>query len=102
MNSTGEVDIEAYGRWFTQTIFGENDNACIDFSFDNDVELHRNISWDSLAVRNNNRQWFYQICTQFGWFRTTADSLFQPFGSSIPIEYFVRFCSDVFGDMCVI
>lgn len=99
MNSNDETDVEAYGRWFTQTVFGENDNDCVDFQFDNDVEIHRNISWDSVGVRSNNRQWFFQTCTQFGWFRTSDNSIFQPFGSSITIDYFLRFCSDVFGEM---
>ncbi|KAJ6645999.1 Thymus-specific serine protease [Pseudolycoriella hygida] len=98
LNSTDETDIEAYGRWFTGHVFGDNDDDCVDFSFDNDVLLHRNTSWDSPAVRSNDRQWFYQTCTEFGWFRTT-DSQFQPFGSSITIDYFLRFCSDVFGEM---
>lgn len=43
------------------------------------------------------RQWYYQLCSEYGWFQTT-DSPFQPFGNRIKLEYFVETCSRVFGD----
>lgn len=97
-----DSDIYAYGQWFIRRMLGENPqpNDCIDFHFESDIQLHRNTSWESPAVQRNDRQWFYQTCREFGWFRTTA-SPHQPFGSSIPIDYYLRFCSEVFGDMFV-
>jgi len=99
LDTPDESDIQSYARWFIRRMFGEiiDPDNCINFSFDDDVELHRNISWDSTAVRRNDRQWFFQTCVEFGWFRTTGGS--QPFGSSIPIDYFLKFCRDVYGDM---
>ncbi|XP_023595890.1 putative serine protease K12H4.7 [Trichechus manatus latirostris] len=41
------------------------------------------------------RQWLYQSCTEFGFFKTT-DSKNQPF-TGVPLSYFVKPCSDVFG-----
>lgn len=95
-----ESDIQAYGRWFIRRVLGENPlpNDCVDFHFESDIQLHRNISWESTAVLRNDRQWFFQTCREFGWFRTTG-STYQPFGSSITIDYYLKFCIEVFGDM---
>ncbi|XP_003417941.2 thymus-specific serine protease-like [Loxodonta africana] len=41
------------------------------------------------------RQYFYQSCTEFGFFFTT-DSKNQPF-TGLPLSYFVQQCSDLFG-----
>ncbi|XP_064142701.1 putative serine protease K12H4.7 [Loxodonta africana] len=41
------------------------------------------------------RQFFYQSCTEFGFFQTT-DSKNQPF-TGLPLSYFVQQCSDFFG-----
>lgn len=81
-------------------MFGENPqpNDCIDFHFQSDVQFHSNISWESTAAQRNDRQWFFQTCSEFGWFRTTG-SPNQPFGSSILIDYYLKFCSEVFGDL---
>ncbi|KAG4072743.1 hypothetical protein HA402_001855 [Bradysia odoriphaga] len=95
-----ESDIQSYGRWFIRRVLGENPlpNDCVDFHFESDIQLHRNISWESTAVQRNDRQWFFQTCREFGWFRTTG-STSQPFGSSITIDYYLKFCSEVFGDI---
>ncbi|XP_064143460.1 putative serine protease K12H4.7 [Loxodonta africana] len=41
------------------------------------------------------RQFFYQSCTEFGFFQTT-DSKNQPF-TGLPLRYFLQQCSDFFG-----
>uniref|UniRef100_G3U8U4 Serine protease 16 n=1 Tax=Loxodonta africana TaxID=9785 RepID=G3U8U4_LOXAF len=41
------------------------------------------------------RQFFYQSCTEFGFFQTT-DSKNQPF-TGLPLSYFLQQCSDFFG-----
>ena len=43
-----------------------------------------------------NRQWFYQTCTEFGWFQSSNQPN-RTFGSSFPVSFFVKMCSDVFG-----
>uniref|UniRef100_G3UK74 Serine protease 16 n=1 Tax=Loxodonta africana TaxID=9785 RepID=G3UK74_LOXAF len=53
---------------------------------------------DSSIDRHNPttvRQYFYQCCTEFGFFHTT-DSKNQPF-TGLPLSYFVQQCSDFFG-----
>ncbi|XP_064143463.1 putative serine protease K12H4.7 [Loxodonta africana] len=44
---------------------------------------------------NIDRQFFYQSCTEFGFFQTT-DSKNQPF-TGLPLSYFLQQCSDFFG-----
>ena len=42
------------------------------------------------------RQWYYQTCTEFGYFQTT-DSDNQSFGSLVNLDSFTDVCSDVFN-----
>lgn len=46
------------------------------------------------------RQWYYQTCTEFGWYQTTASDN-QPFGRTLLVDFFYRFCSDLYGDRSV-
>lgn len=40
--------------------------------------------------------WMYQICTEFGYFQTTNSNK-QPFTSNIPLSYYVKICTALFG-----
>ncbi|KAG4080000.1 hypothetical protein HA402_006312 [Bradysia odoriphaga] len=95
-----ETDIDAFGRWYTQFIFGNNpdDDDCIDATFASDVEFYQNTGWDHYATLSAGRQWFYQTCAEYGWYQTSG-SRFQPFGSSFPVELYVRWCSDVYSSV---
>ena len=42
------------------------------------------------------RQWFYQTCTEFGYYQTT-DSPHQPFGSLITLDLSTDICSQVYN-----
>ncbi|XP_025829710.1 putative serine protease K12H4.7 [Agrilus planipennis] len=42
------------------------------------------------------RQWYYQICTEYGWFQTSTSNN-QPFGSTFPLELYNQVCKDLFG-----
>ena len=42
------------------------------------------------------RQWFYQTCTEFGYYQTT-DSNDQPFGNMFPLSFSLQQCQDIFG-----
>merc|ERR1712012_19244 len=43
-----------------------------------------------------NRQWFYQTCTEFGWYQSSSQQN-HPFGATFPLGMFTQMCSDVFG-----
>ncbi|KAM9663670.1 thymus-specific serine protease-like [Trichechus inunguis] len=67
---------------------------CLSASYSDEVEGLSNSSLDNLHIKYE-RQWFYQCCTEFGFFKTT-DSKNQLF-SGTPLRYFLQICSDVFG-----
>lgn len=99
-SNTTETELDAFNRWYTQQVFGDNpaDDDCIDGTFDGGIEFYRNSSWDHYSTVPPGRQWAYQSCTELGWYKTSG-SRFQPFGSSFPVEMNVRFCGDIFGSM---
>ena len=43
------------------------------------------------------RAWYWQCCTEFGFFATTNQEE-HTFGSSMPLEYFEKWCQDAFGE----
>lgn len=67
----------------------------LDANFSASVAEMRNTSWNS-SVAGGERQWFYQTCTEFGYFQTTT-SQNQPFGQLIPISSYTDICSNVYG-----
>ncbi|KAJ6639188.1 putative serine protease K12H4.7 [Pseudolycoriella hygida] len=97
-NFPTETDLDAFVRWYTRQIFGNNpaDDECIDATFMSDIEFYRNTSWDHYATRSAARQWFYQTCAEYGWYQTSG-SRFQPFGSSFPVELYIRWCNYVYS-----
>ncbi|XP_054156710.1 putative serine protease K12H4.7 [Oppia nitens] len=48
-------------------------------------------------ARAGSRQWTYQDCNEFGLFQTTGlpDSLFGH--NAVPVDYFLKQCSDIYG-----
>lgn len=42
------------------------------------------------------RQWWYQRCTELGWFHTSSGEP-HTFGNKFPIGFFIQICADVFG-----
>ena len=42
------------------------------------------------------RQWNYQKCTEFGYFKTT-DSIKQPFGHFLSLDYYMKRCELIFN-----
>lgn len=90
-NST---DVERFSVWFKNFIFGDSEE-CLE-NYEISVEFMRNTSWDSIVASAPGKQWIYQTCAEFGWYRTT-DSNNQPFGSSVPVAFYIQLCTDIFG-----
>jgi len=44
------------------------------------------------------RQWIYQTCTEFGWYQS-SDQPGHPYGTKFPVEFSVKICPDLFGDI---
>ena len=53
-----------------------------------------NIDWNGHGV--GWRQWTWQTCTEFGWYQTTNQES-NIYGSSLPLEFFEKWCQDAFG-----
>jgi hypothetical protein len=73
-----------------------NGESCLDASYDSFIEQMKKTGWNESAAVGG-RQWMYQTCVEFGFFQTT-DSSKQPFGQTIPVEFFIQQCKDIFGD----
>ena len=76
------------------------DTECLDVDYNNKVAMLRNTKFEDPSSRVpgdvGNRPWFYQTCTEFGWYQSSSQKG-HPFGATFPVEFFVKMCSDVFG-----
>ncbi|CAK9802567.1 Putative serine protease K12H4.7 [Anthophora plagiata] len=68
---------------------------CLKNNYEKFVKLYRNEEWD--AQPDIMRQWFYQTCTEYGYYQTT-NSKKSIFGSLFPLSYFTDICTDLYGD----
>ena len=72
-----------------------NGIECLDHEFSSFLSLLTDISWSGGGV--GWRQWFWQTCTEFGWYQTTN----QPdnvFGSLLNLEFFESWCQQAYGE----
>ncbi|XP_065208204.1 putative serine protease F56F10.1 isoform X2 [Planococcus citri] len=60
----------------------------------NRVERQKNTTYPYFYY--GERQWNYQLCTEFGFYQTSSKSS-DLFGAHIPSKYFTKSCEDVFG-----
>ena len=76
------------------------DAKCLDADYASKVSMLRNTKYEDPASRVpgdvGNRAWFYQTCTEFGWYQSSSQNG-HPFGATFPVDFFVKMCSDVFG-----
>lgn len=96
-NATNDIDsheLWAFSQLFLR-IFLPPGEKCISMSYKSDIE---ELKKDNTPLAWNFRPWYYQTCSEFGWYQTT-NSEDQPFGSKSPVEFFLRLCKDVFGDV---
>ncbi|KAH3745130.1 thymus-specific serine protease [Pelomyxa schiedti] len=76
--------------WYND-IFGE---PCTPVSYA-DMVAELSIT-DPLAADPASRSWYWQTCSEFGYFQT-GESSNQPFSSMISLQYFLDICYDVYG-----
>ncbi|XP_063920560.1 putative serine protease K12H4.7 isoform X2 [Zophobas morio] len=72
------------------------DEKCMDYQYEKMIDSLRNVSWDS-EEDEGDRQWMYQLCTEFGFF-TTSSNESHIFGDKFPTSFFIQQCKDIFGD----
>ncbi len=69
---------------------------CLDASYKSLISQLSEVNWNQSAAVGG-RQWTYQTCVEFGFFQST-DSNMQPFGKTVPVDFYVKQCKDIFGD----
>lgn len=69
---------------------------CVDASYDSYISEMKQVSWNESAAVGG-RQWTYQTCVEFGFFQST-DSRKQPFGQTVPVDFYIQQCADIFGN----
>ncbi|XP_054156714.1 putative serine protease K12H4.7 [Oppia nitens] len=70
--------------------------GCLPVDYSQQIQLFRNVEKTAPLVLAGVRQWYYQMCSQIGYFWTT-DQTDTPFGHNIPIDYYLNLCADVYG-----
>lgn len=75
-------------------VMSDPKGRCIDTNYERFVSNLKNVSWD---VKGMTREWFYQTCTEYGYYQTT-NSKESIFGTLFPLEFFEKLCMDLYGD----
>lgn len=86
-------DMHGFARFFMRK-YGLQEGKCIDAVYQSSFRSLINDAFGGGTAR----QWIYQTCSQFGWYQTSSSKQ-QVFGQALPIEFYVRLCSDLFGPM---
>lgn len=68
---------------------------CLDYSYSKMINELRNVTWKEQKIMGG-RQWFYQTCTEFGFFQTSTARP-KLVSDTFPVDFFIEQCADVFG-----
>ncbi|XP_031639713.1 putative serine protease K12H4.7 isoform X2 [Contarinia nasturtii] len=98
-NANATNDIEShelfpFAQLFQRTFLTANEK-CVSINYEDDI---KELKKDNTSLAYAFRPWFYQTCSQFGWYQTT-DSQKHPFGTKSPIEFYLKLCQDLFSDV---
>ncbi|KAE9550921.1 hypothetical protein FO519_005857 [Halicephalobus sp. NKZ332] len=69
-------------------------DVSVDNHYDDDVQFYKSNTFD--INTSAGRSWIWQTCTEFGYFQST-DLGQNIFGSAVPVDYYIDFCTDVYG-----
>lgn len=78
-----------------RSYFTTQENSCIALDYESEIKELKKID---TPLAYSFRPWFYQTCSEFGWYQTT-DSKNHPFGTLAPVEFNSELCKDVFGNV---
>ncbi|CAJ0962282.1 unnamed protein product, partial [Mesorhabditis belari] len=73
-----------------------NENNCTDNDWPGFISLLKQTNYDNLGVASY-RTWIWQTCTFLGYFQTTDGGNKGIFGSTIPLDFYVDQCLEIFG-----
>ncbi|KAL0859720.1 hypothetical protein ABMA27_010082 [Loxostege sticticalis] len=91
LTSGNSTAVERLGAW----VRAQHGTPCLETRYLELVDQYTNTSFDAEAATM--RAWMYQTCVEYGWYQTTNGGPHQPFGSGVPLEYFLQMCRDFFS-----
>uniref|UniRef100_A0AC35U7D9 Serine protease K12H4.7 n=1 Tax=Rhabditophanes sp. KR3021 TaxID=114890 RepID=A0AC35U7D9_9BILA len=69
----------------------------LDYSYNEVVQFLKNATFDNDDIGlSASRSWIYQTCNEFGYYQST-DTQTSIWGASIPFNFYIDLCTDVFG-----
>lgn len=80
-------------------VLSEQSESCMDFTYQSTLDYLRQISNENSL--GGDRQWWYQVCNEFGYFQTTNNNRSQVFGNEFSLNFYTQQCLDVFGPQYV-
>uniref|UniRef100_A0A914CMA3 Uncharacterized protein n=1 Tax=Acrobeloides nanus TaxID=290746 RepID=A0A914CMA3_9BILA len=86
-------NIQNVNIYISKGIYGNGTVYCNDPSYSDFINEIKDTSYDGIA---DDRCWIWQTCTEFGYFQST-DLGRNIFGSSIPGDFYIDMCTDIFG-----
>lgn len=97
-NENATTDLENHELYtfsqLFQRLFLSPKEKCLSMNYEEDlVELKKTTG----SIAFGFRPWYYQTCSEFGWYQTT-DLEKQPFGTNSPVEFYLKLCRDIFGE----
>uniref|UniRef100_A0AC35U7I1 Serine protease K12H4.7 n=1 Tax=Rhabditophanes sp. KR3021 TaxID=114890 RepID=A0AC35U7I1_9BILA len=70
----------------------------LDYSYNEMVSELKNVSYSDLDLDfSSSRSWVWQTCNEFAYFQSTGSGNSSIWGASIPNNYYIDLCTDVFG-----
>ncbi|CAI4232956.1 unnamed protein product [Auanema sp. JU1783] len=72
-------------------------NGCNDNSYAKFIQTYSDTSYPDDTDIVSTRSWIWQTCTELGYFQTTDGGNNGMFGSTVPVDFFVDQCIDLFG-----
>ncbi|XP_026479923.1 putative serine protease K12H4.7 [Ctenocephalides felis] len=78
---------------------GWGSSQCAEADYLSMVNAFKQVSWGSSSTTSAMRQWFYQTCTEYGYYQTDS-SPNQPYGSGInTLPVYIQLCKDLYEDV---
>lgn len=87
-----QIALSSFASYVARSFRLVSNEKCLKGNYADSLEDLMNTNYTTQYLR----QWFYQSCSEFGWFQTSTSGD-HPFGSSFPIHLFTRLCADLFG-----
>jgi hypothetical protein len=87
-----ENNLVAFTSWHSNELF--LNQTCLQYDYDELIKALKSGLEEPFYKTSLQTNWVF--CTQFGHFGTTSDN--QPFGERLTKDFFMKFCSDLFGE----